>query len=75
MLAKEIERVGIPAVLITALPSVARSTLAQRVVQGKAVITPAGNHELLPDEEKQWRRKLVEKALQLISSEIKGTDD
>ncbi len=70
MLAKEIERAGIPAVLITALPLVGK-TLAKRVVHGKAVITPAGDHELPPDEEKRWRRTLVEKAMQLISSEIK----
>jgi len=70
MLAKEIERVGIPTALITALTSVAKVTLAQRIVEGKAVVYPIGDAQLPLDQERQWRRSLVCKALDTIRSKV-----
>ena len=43
MLEKEIERVGIPAVLITALIPTAKTVGANRAVQGVAITNPVGN--------------------------------
>lgn len=70
MLEKEIERVGIPAVLITALVSVAKMLGANRIVQGIGITNPVGNPDLSPNEEKDLRRRLVRSALQLLTEKI-----
>ncbi len=70
MLAKEIERTGIPVALITALASVAEGTLAQRIVQAKAIANPTGDSQLTADREKQLRRSLIEKALDAIGNKV-----
>lgn len=63
MLAKEIERAGIPTVFVTALPTVAEMVGANRVVRGPAITHPAGLDE-------QERRAIVEQALALLETEI-----
>ena len=63
MLAKEIERVGIPAVYVTSLPTVATMIGANRIVRGPAITHPFG---LDADE----RRRIVERALELLETEV-----
>ena len=63
MLAKEIERVGIPAVYVTSLPTVATMIGANRIVRGPAITHPFG---LDADE----RRRIVERALSLLETEV-----
>jgi len=62
--------VGIPAVLITAVPPVALTVGANRVVKGIAIPNPIGK----PDEEKSTedaiRKSLFELALKALASEI-----
>lgn len=63
MLEKEIERVGIPSVLVTALPSDARMLGANRIVQGAAIRSPFGDAGLSPRKEAGLRRRIVCAAL------------
>lgn len=70
MLEKEIERVGIPAVLITALIPTAKTVSANRVVQGVAITNPVGNPRISEEEEKILRRNIVESALDMLTKEM-----
>ena len=65
MLAKEIERVGIPAVYVTSLPTVATMIGANRIVRGPAITHPFG---LDADE----RRRIVERALELLETAVES---
>ena len=56
--------------MITALASVAKTTLAHRIIEGKAVVNPTGDPQLPPAQEKQWRRSLVDKALDAIRNQV-----
>ena len=73
MLEKEIERVGIPAVLITALIPTAKMLHANRVVAGIAITSPFGDPKVAPAEEKLVRRKVVVSALELLAKKPEGT--
>jgi len=70
VLEKEIERIGIPAVLITALPPVANMLGAHRIVQGIGITNPVGNPKVSRDEEKALRKRLVRTALKLLTETI-----
>ena len=63
MLAKEIERAGIPTVYVTSLPTVATMIGANRIIRGPAITHPFG---LEADE----RRRIVERALELLETEV-----
>jgi betaine reductase len=65
VLAKEIERVGIPAVYVTSLPTVATMIGANRIVRGPAITHPFG---LDADE----RRRIVERALELLETAVES---
>lgn len=73
-MAKEIEKCGIPVAVLTALPNVARNIGVSRVVQGSAITTPSGNGEKTGKEELEDKIKLIKKALNAISSEVKNVD-
>ena len=70
MLEKEIERVGIPAVLITALIPTAKTVGANRAVQGVAITNPVGNPRISGGEETALRRKIVGSALDMLTKEM-----
>jgi betaine reductase len=63
VLAKEIERVGIPAVYVTTLPTVATMIGANRIVRGPAITHPFGL-------DAGERRRIVERALSLLETEV-----
>jgi len=67
VLEKEIEKEGIPCVLITALTAPAKTIGANRIVQGIAITNPVGNPELPYEGEKELRRKLVLDALEKLT--------
>jgi glycine reductase complex component B subunit gamma len=67
VLEKEIERSGIPAVLVTALVPTATTLHANRIVQGKAITHPFGDPRLTRRQEKALRRKIVERALEALT--------
>ena len=75
MLEKEIERVGVPAVLITTLLPTAKLVGANRVVQGIAVTSPVGNPRVSNKEEKAIRKKMLESAFELLVSEMPDQHD
>jgi len=70
VLEKEIERAGIPCVLITTLIPAALTVGANRIVQGVAITNPVGNPELSREREKELRRRLVQKALEVLQTKI-----
>jgi glycine/betaine/sarcosine/D-proline reductase family selenoprotein B len=63
VLAKEIERAGIPAVFVTSLPTVATMIGANRIVRGPAITHPFGLDA--PE-----RRRLVERALEMLETPV-----
>jgi betaine reductase len=66
VLEKEIERAGIPAVLVTALIPTAKTIHANRIVQGIAITNPLGDPSVSPLEEKELRKKIVASALEAL---------
>ena len=69
-LGKEIERAGTPTVLITALPTIATMVGANRTVRGIAVTNPAGEPALGADDELALRRRIVERALEMLATDV-----
>jgi betaine reductase len=63
VLAKEIERVGIPAVYVTSLPTVATMIGANRIVRGPAITHPFGL-------DAGERRRIVDRALELLETDV-----
>jgi glycine reductase complex component B subunit gamma len=63
VLAKEIERIGIPAVYVTSLPTVATMIGANRIVRGPAITHPFGL-------DAGERRRIVERALELLETDV-----
>jgi glycine/betaine/sarcosine/D-proline reductase family selenoprotein B len=66
VLAKEIERAGIATVFVTALPTIASMIGVNRIVHAPAITHPFG----LDVEE---RRRIVERALELLEAPIEET--
>jgi betaine reductase len=63
---KEIERVGIPVVQICAVVDIAKSVGSSRILRGFAITCPVGNPHLTAEDEKNSRRRYVEKALAML---------
>jgi glycine/betaine/sarcosine/D-proline reductase family selenoprotein B len=63
VLAKEIERAGIPTVYVTALPTVATMIGANRIIRGPAITHPFGL-------DAGERRRIVERALELLETDV-----
>jgi glycine reductase len=69
-MAKEFERRGIPTAFISTIVPLAESIGPNRIIPGKAITHPLGDPTLSPAEEKAFRRRLVEKALRALETEI-----
>ncbi len=69
-MAKELDRAGIANVHITAFTSIAQSVGANRIVFGGDFTAPTGNPELPPAREAAYRRKILDKALQVLKMDI-----
>jgi len=67
---KEIERTGIPVVHMCTVTPISMTVGANRIVPTIAIPHPLGNPELPLDEEYALRRKLVDKALEALSTEV-----
>lgn len=67
MLTKEIERAGIPAVLITTLVPIAQTVGVSRIVQGAGITHPLGDPGVSEEEERLLRRRLLKEALRLLT--------
>jgi glycine reductase len=67
---KEIERAGIPIVHMCTIVPISLTVGANRIVPTIAIPHPLGNPSLDKKEEKELRRKLVERALKALSTEV-----
>ncbi len=69
---KEIERSGLPVVHVCTVTPISMTVGANRIVPAIAIPHPLGNPTLDKAEEKALRRKLVEKALRALTTEVTG---
>ena len=69
---KEIERAGIPVVHICTVTPISMTVGANRIVPAIAIPHPLGNPAMKPEEEKVLRRKIVEKSLKALETEVSG---
>jgi len=67
---KEIERHGIPVVHMCTVVPISLTVGANRIVPTVAIPYPLGDPSLPIDEEKALRRKLVEKAIEALCTEV-----
>ena len=67
---KEIERARIPVVHMCTVTPISLTVGANRIVPTIAIPHPLGNPALEAAEEKELRRKLVEKALVALTTEV-----
>lgn len=67
---KEIERYGIPIVHMCTIITISESVGANRIVPTVAIPYPVGNPALSSGDEHSLRRKLVERALKALSTEV-----
>ena len=69
---KEIERAGIPVVHMCTVVPISLTVGANRIIPTIAIPHPLGNPALDPSEERTIRRKLVERALKALETEVHG---
>ena len=69
---KEVERAGLPVVHVCTVTPISMTVGANRIVPAIAIPHPLGNPALEPKDEKALRRKLVEKALTALDTEVDG---
>lgn len=69
---KEIERAGMPVVHMCTVTPISMTVGANRIVPTVAIPHPLGDPAKTPEEEKEIRRRLVEKALGALSTEVDG---
>ncbi len=67
---KEIERAGIPVVHMCTVTPISLTVGANRIVPTIAIPHPLGNPALTMEEEKHIRRKLVNRALEALCTEV-----
>lgn len=67
---KEIERHGLPVVHMCTVVPISLTVGANRIVPTVAIPYPLGNPSLDAKDEKELRRKLVEKALVALQTEV-----
>jgi len=70
VIAKEIEKEGIPVAHITAMTMVSGQIGANRVVNGTKIPHPCGDPNLSSEEDRALRRKIVECALDALKTEV-----
>ncbi len=54
------------------LVSIARRVGASRIVPTRGIPYPTGDPSLDPEAEREWRRRLLEKALEALSTSVSG---
>lgn len=67
---KEIERAGLPVVHMCTVVPISLTVGANRIVPTIAIPHPLGNPNLEKDEEVALRTKLVDKALEALTTEV-----
>jgi glycine/betaine/sarcosine/D-proline reductase family selenoprotein B len=69
-LAKELDRTGLPTVVVTALPTIARLVGANRVLRGVAITNPTGDPRMPPADEFTLRVRLLRRALEMLATDV-----
>lgn len=69
---KEIERAGLPVVHMCTVTPISKTVGANRILPTIAIPHPLGNPSLTKEDEYALRRKLVEKALRALETEVDG---
>ena len=69
-MAKEIERVGIPVAMCSAIPTIPLSVGVFRIIHGKAVPYPLGDPSLPAEREHALRERLTAKALATLTMAV-----
>ncbi len=67
---KEIERAGIPVVHMCTVTPISLTVGANRIVPAVAIPYPLGDPELSHEEEFELRKKLIDKALVALTTEV-----
>ena len=67
---KEIERAGIPVVHVCTVTPISMTVGANRIVPAIAIPPPLGNPALTPEEEYNLRKKIVNRALEALTTEV-----
>jgi len=55
---------------ITSLPNIAVMANSNRIVQANGIVHPVGDASLSPEEEKEVRRTIVQKALEALQTNL-----
>jgi glycine reductase len=72
VIAREIERGGIPVAVITAMTLLAKQIGANRVVTGTKIPYPCGDPTLPEEADKALRRGIVKCALKALQTDVSG---
>jgi len=67
---KEVERAGIPVVHVCTVTPISMTVGANRIVPAIAIPYPLGNPAKTMEEEKQIRRKILNRALEALTTEV-----
>ena len=73
MISKELDRAGLPVVLISAMYPVAEQVGASRIVKAVAIPHPCGDPSLPPELDSQLRREIVATALKALQAKVEST--
>ena len=57
---------------ITTLDSLAQSVGANRIIPGKAIVNVTGDPTLRPEDEREFRKELIAKALKALTTPVEG---
>jgi len=71
---REIERAGIPTAHICTMTPIAMMVGSNRIIRGGGVVHPVGDAELNPRMERALRRRIVEKALEALKTEVQESE-
>ncbi len=58
---------------VTALPTIAQMVGTNRILRGVAITHPTGDPTLAPDDERVLRERIVERALEMLGTEVEPT--
>ncbi|MBI4320528.1 MAG: hypothetical protein HY675_18720 [Chloroflexi bacterium] len=72
MIAREIEKAGIPVALITPMTLLGQQMRANRVIAGTKVPHPCGDPSLPPEADRILRQKIVETAITALQTSVEG---
>lgn len=72
MISRQIEQAGIPVAQICTMIPVAQEVGSIRMVPSGGIISPTGSPDLPPEQEKEFRRRVVLRALEALPDAIDG---